>query len=138
DLKSLVPIECKASSSLLAPLGSKSLVVLSGLDTKVSDAALRERLSWKGNKNVYGNFPGLVDLQPGNPEMMKPPKLDREKWKELTGKPESKFPDQIKFAETITSAMLPSVRPAQLTVADLKDAGANSENLPEPPRDESK
>jgi serine/threonine protein kinase len=139
ELKSLVPIECKASGCLLTPLGGQSLVVLAGLGTKISDAALRERLSWKGSKNVYGNFSGLVDLQPGNQaEMMKPPKVDREKWKELTSETDSKFLDQIKFTETITSAMLPGIRPAQLAVADLKDSGANTENLPDPPRDDPK
>src|SRR5207248_553161 len=112
------------------PLGSKSLVVLAGLDAKISEAGLRERLSWKGNKNVYGNFPGFVDFEPSKPaEMMKPLKLEREKWKEYTGETESKFPETIKFPEPITSAMLPSLRPAQLAVADQKDAGANLENL---------
>jgi hypothetical protein len=138
ELKSLVPIKCKVANSLLVPLGSMSLIVLSGLESRLSDTALKERLLWEGNRNVYGNFLGLVEQQPGNLMMTKPAKLDREKWKELTGETESKFLDQIKFAETITSAMLPSVRPAQLAVADQKDVGANTENLPDPPREESK
>ncbi len=137
DFKSLVPIKCKVSSSLLAPLGSNPLVVVSGLNGKASDTEITERLSWGGTKNVYGNFMGLLEQQPGNLEM-KPPKFDREKWKDLTGETESRFLDQIKFVEMIDSATLQGLRPSQLAVADLKDVGANLGNLPDPKREESK
>jgi hypothetical protein len=130
DIKGLVPLNCKVSDCLLTPLGSKKMILLSGLDSEASDMTLKNRLEWKGSHNAYGPFSALLEQQPGQVGMMRPRLYNQEKWKEITGETDGKFLETIKFADPIDTASLARSRPSQFAVPDLqKDYGANLDNL---------
>ncbi len=132
DLKNFVPFQWKPSNCLFVSLTGKSLVHLEGMD--VSDEKLKEKLTWEGSRNAYGNFMDLLDQQPRGTDM-RPPAYGEDRWKTFTGESDARF-ERVKFATPPEPNSLQRVRPMQFQTIDLQDFGANLEQVPTPPTEE--
>jgi hypothetical protein len=92
-----VPVECEARECIFVAASDKSLVHLDGPET--GEDRLRERLTWTGEGNVYGNLKDRMfdQMVPGDEMAMSGPTLGAERWKSL-------------FKEDGNSQFLPAVQ----------------------------
>lgn len=138
DLKSIVPLKLNVADSLLFPLAGKPVFTVSGLNVKVSDLLVKERLGWSGSHNAYGKFAGLLEQQPTSVEMMRLSPFEREKWKDFSGEMDAKFLDGLPYPDVINATTLLHVRPKQLQSEELKEYGINPAEFPDVDRDDTR
>jgi len=132
DLKSFTPMQCKATNCLFTSLAGKTLVHLEGMET--TEDKLKERLTWEGSNNVYGNFQEMLDQKPSGTEM-RPPSFGENTWKTFSGESDARFA-KVKFSTAPETATLSRSKADQFKTTDVSDIGATLEQIPTPPTDE--
>jgi serine/threonine protein kinase len=135
DIKNLVPLTCSANTCLFMPGPSgRSLVYLDGSDTE--DKTVRDKFTWTGGPNGYGNFSALLD-QPATGEAM-PSAMSVTKWKELPDESSSKFGIKLK-APPAADLPFTQMEPGQFDPGESTDTsdprwGADLSTLLRPPK----
>ena len=126
DVRGVVPIACDARSCLLVPATARlSLIKLTAPEG--DEGALREKFTWKGSKNAYGEYASQFGQEPG---AMMIPAVGMEKWK-IPGEETGKFGIKLKLPSRVPSTFA-ETRPGQFEWQQPPEAGADPTVLPQP------
>jgi serine/threonine protein kinase len=133
SMKGLAKTHCLASACLFLPAGDRStLVRLEGPESEQS--GLRDKFIWEsGEKNAYGKFPALLEIQSSLDNMKMPASLNQEKWKrEMVGEMSNEYnvilPNPPATGVSFAQMNPPSFRPPE----ESKACGVDPRSLPSP------
>ncbi len=132
SIKGMAKTHCLASGCLFLPASDRSaLLRLEGPESE--ESGLREKLTWEsGEKNAYGKFPALLELQSLD-TMKMPASLNQEKWKrEMVGEMNNEYnvvlPAPPGTEISFTELTPPAFRPPDA----IESCGVDPRSLPRP------